>query len=71
MSMTYTKDQNAADNSCVLRVDGLVVDGAQEALLGAGGGARDNDALLGGHDCKDSNSEGICTGKGSNKQRLM
>lgn len=37
MIETYTEDQEAADNGGVLRVGGLVVDGAQEALLRAGG----------------------------------
>lgn len=45
---TYTEDQDAADNSGVLRGDGLAVDGAQEALLGSTGGVR-NSNTLGGH----------------------
>lgn len=39
----YTEDQEAADNGGVLWVGGLVVDGAQEALLRTGGAC--NDAL--------------------------
>lgn len=45
--IAYTEDQEAADNGGVLRVGGLVVDGAQEALLRAGG-VGDGDTL-GGH----------------------
>jgi hypothetical protein len=37
MLRTYAEDQEAADNSGVLWVGGLVVDGAQEALLRTGG----------------------------------
>jgi hypothetical protein len=44
---TYTEDKETADNGLVLGVGGLVVDGADEALLGAGAGG--NDALVGGH----------------------
>lgn len=43
----YAEDQETANNSGVLRVGGLVVDGAQEALLRAGGAGDDT---LGGHD---------------------
>lgn len=43
----YTEDQDAADNGVVLRVGGLIVDGAQEALLRTGGVGDDN--ALGGH----------------------
>lgn len=42
----YTEDQEAADNGGVLRVGGLVVDGAQEALLRTGGACNNT---LGGH----------------------
>jgi hypothetical protein len=43
----YTEDQEAADNGGVLGVGGLVVDGAQEALLRTGGVG--NGDTLGGH----------------------
>lgn len=42
---TYTEDQDAADNSGVLRRSSLIVDGAQEALLRTGGRVGDGDAL--------------------------
>lgn len=45
---TYTEDQDAADNGGVLRGSGLIVDGAQEALLRTGSRVGDDDTI-GGH----------------------